>query len=56
MQQLKVTRVQQEVNEVITVVLEPLSENKLVFKAGQFLTLVFQREGKELRRSYSAYS
>jgi len=56
MQQLKVTRVQQEVNEVITVVLEPLSENKLVFKAGQFLTLVFQREGKELRRSYSVYS
>ncbi|SOD18076.1 ferredoxin--NADP reductase [Pedobacter xixiisoli] len=56
LQQLKVTRVQQEVNEVITIILEPLAGEKPVFKAGQFLTLAFHLGNKELRRSYSAYS
>jgi ring-1,2-phenylacetyl-CoA epoxidase subunit PaaE len=56
MQQFKVTRVQQEVNEVITIILAPINGEKPIYKAGQFLTLIFQREGKELRRSYSAYS
>lgn len=56
MQQLKVTQVQQEVNEVITIILEPLHGEKPVYKAGQFLTLTFRKDNKELRRSYSAYS
>lgn len=56
MQQLKVTRVRQEVNEVITIILEPVAGAQPVYKAGQFLTLVFSLNGKEIRRSYSAYS
>ena len=56
LQQLKVTQVQQEVNEVITIILEPLHGEKPVYKAGQFLTLTFRKDNKELRRSYSAYS
>jgi ring-1,2-phenylacetyl-CoA epoxidase subunit PaaE len=36
--------------------LEPLNGQQPVFKAGQFLTLVFSLNGKELRRSYSVYS
>lgn len=56
MQQLKVTQVQQEVNEVITITLAPLTGEIPIFKAGQFLTLAFRIGNKELRRSYSAYS
>ena len=56
LQQLKVTQVQQEVNELITIILEPLHGDKPIYKAGQFLTLTFRKDNKELRRSYSAYS
>ena len=56
LQQLKVTQVRQEVNEVITVKLAPITGSKPVYKAGQFLTLAFNVGDKELRRSYSAYS
>lgn len=56
LQQLKVTQVQQEVNEVITITLAPIAGQNPVYKAGQFLTLAFSVGGKELRRSYSVYS
>ncbi len=56
LQQLRVTDVQQEVNEIITIILEPVTGEKPIYKAGQFLTLVFSLNGKEIRRSYSAYS
>lgn len=56
LQQLKVTSVQQEVNEVISITLEPTAGGKPIYKAGQFLTLSFRIGEKELRRSYSAYS
>lgn len=56
LQQLKVTRVQQEVNEVITITLTPMVGQNPVYKAGQFLTLAFSIGDKELRRSYSVYS
>ncbi len=56
LQQLKVTQVRQEVNEVITVKLASITGSKPVYKAGQFLTLAFNIGDKELRRSYSAYS
>lgn len=56
LKQLKVIKVQKEVNEVITIILEPLHGEKPVYKAGQFLTLSFRTGSKELRRSYSAYS
>jgi ring-1,2-phenylacetyl-CoA epoxidase subunit PaaE len=54
--QLKVAAVKQEVNEVITITFEPKNGTMPSYKAGQFLTLVFQRNGKEVRRSYSAFS
>jgi ring-1,2-phenylacetyl-CoA epoxidase subunit PaaE len=56
LQQLKVTKVRQEVNETISIILAPIDGIKPIFKAGQFLTLAFSVNGKELRRSYSAYS
>lgn len=56
MGQLKVISVRQEVNDTISIVLEPINGVKPVYKAGQFLTLSFRRGDKELRRSYSAYS
>ncbi|WAC42368.1 ferredoxin--NADP reductase [Pedobacter sp. SL55] len=56
MGQLKVISVRQEVNETISIVLEPTNGVKPVYKAGQFLTLSFRIGDKELRRSYSAYS
>ena len=54
LQQLKVAAVRQEVNEVISIIFEPVEG--LTYKAGQFLTLSFTLNGKELRRSYSFYS
>ena len=55
-QKLKVTAVKQEVNEVITIVLDTQGSDRFLYKAGQFITLVFSRGNKELRRSYSCYS
>ena len=56
LQQFTVTSVKQEVNEIISVTLQSLSGKYPAYKAGQFLTLVFTVNGKELRRSYSVYS
>ena len=54
LQHLKVAAVRQEVNEVISIIFEPVEG--LTYKAGQFLTLSFTLNRKELRRSYSFYS
>jgi len=54
LQQLKVATVRQEVNEVISIIFEPVEG--LSYKAGQFLTLSFTINQRELRRSYSFYS
>jgi len=56
LQQLKVIKVQQEVNEVITIILQPVKGEKPIYKAGQFLTMSFRTGDKEIRRSYSVYS
>lgn len=48
---LVIEKVIEEAPDVKTFVLS--SEQPLVYKAGQFLTLVFQEEGAEERRSYS---
>lgn len=55
-QKLEVATVTQQVNEVISITLRPLEGRRPIYKAGQFLTLVFSFQGKELRRSYSVYS
>lgn len=52
----KITSIKQEVNEIISVILESATGARPIYKAGQFLTLVFTLNGRELRRSYSVYS
>ncbi len=56
LQSFRVTSVKQEVNEVITVNLESVKGERPSYKAGQFLTLVFTVNDRELRRSYSVFS
>ncbi len=53
LQQLRVISVTRQPTEVIKIEFETLNGGKLDYKAGQFLTFVFQVNGRELRRSYS---
>jgi len=53
LQKLRVISVTKQPTEVIKIDFETVSGVKLNYKAGQFLSLVFQVNGKELRRSYS---
>lgn len=53
LQKLRVISVEKQAAEVLTTNFETVNGVKLVYKAGQFLPLVFQVNGKELRRSYS---
>jgi ring-1,2-phenylacetyl-CoA epoxidase subunit PaaE len=55
-QKLKVVAVEKQVAEVLTIRFETLDGETLSYKAGQFLTLIFKVNGRELRRSYSLYS
>lgn len=52
-QKLRVTAVSKQATEVLAINFETLNGEKLNYEAGQFLTLVFEVNGKELRRSYS---
>ncbi len=53
LQKLRVISVFKQPTEVIKIHFETLNGEELVYQAGQFLTLVFQVNGKERRRSYS---
>lgn len=53
LQKLRVIAVQKQANEVLKVDFETLNGERFEYLAGQFLTLVFNVKGKELRRSYS---
>lgn len=53
---LRVKEIITETSDTKTFVLEPLVENPLKYQAGQFLTLIFDFQGRELRRSYSLSS
>lgn len=53
LRKLRVISVQKQVNEVIKIDFETVDAAKLDYQAGQFLTLVFNVNGKEQRRSYS---
>lgn len=55
-QQLKVINLVEETKDAKTFVLEPLDGRDPVYKAGQFITLVFQTAYGEKRRSYSMSS
>ena len=53
LQKLRVISVTKQPTEVIKIQFETLHGEILKYQAGQFLTLVFQVNGRELRRSYS---
>jgi ring-1,2-phenylacetyl-CoA epoxidase subunit PaaE len=52
-QKLRVISVEKQPAEIIKISFETINGEKLAYKAGQFLTLVFEVNGKEYRRSYS---
>jgi ring-1,2-phenylacetyl-CoA epoxidase subunit PaaE len=52
---LKVKEIVQETKDAISIVFEQ-PENKINYKAGQFLTLIVPVEGKDVRRAYSLCS
>lgn len=56
LQKLRVISVIKQPSEVIKISFETLNGKKLPYVAGQFLSLVFRNNNKELRRSYSFYS
>lgn len=53
---LRVIAVEKHPAEILKITFEPADGHQLTYKAGQFLTLVFGVNGKELRRSYSLCS
>jgi ring-1,2-phenylacetyl-CoA epoxidase subunit PaaE len=54
--QWKVVKVVPETRETISYVLEPVSGKTVQYEAGQFLTILIDHHGHELRRSYSMSS
>jgi len=56
LRRLIVTAVKQETDDVKTFQLVPEDGQPLHYKAGQFLTFLFKKHGKESRRSYSISS
>jgi ring-1,2-phenylacetyl-CoA epoxidase subunit PaaE len=54
--QLRVNRVRPENKDAATIVLQRSDGQPLLYEAGQFLTLLFFRNGQEMRRSYSLSS
>jgi ring-1,2-phenylacetyl-CoA epoxidase subunit PaaE len=55
-QKLRVIAVEKQPTEVIKISFQSIDGKKLEYEAGQFLSLVFDVNGKELRRSYSLCS
>jgi ring-1,2-phenylacetyl-CoA epoxidase subunit PaaE len=54
--QLRIKDIRQETNESKTFYVEEVNGKNIVYKAGQFLTLIVNLHGKEIRRSYSISS
>jgi ring-1,2-phenylacetyl-CoA epoxidase subunit PaaE len=52
-QKLRVIAVEKQPAEIIKISFETINDEKFFYKAGQFITLVFEVKGRELRRSYS---
>ncbi len=53
---LKVESITHETPDSISLLLKDIDGKEFDFKAGQFLTFVFDEEGKEVRRCYSIYT
>ena len=56
MLQLKVIQIIQETEDIKTFFFQTIDNQQIIYKAGQFLTLVFNINGEEIRRSYSLNS
>jgi ferredoxin-NADP reductase len=56
MLQLKIEAIKWETPDTATFFLSEISGNKVNYKAGQFITLVFTHHAEEIRRSYSLSS
>ncbi|HEY2582795.1 MAG TPA: FAD-binding oxidoreductase, partial [Mucilaginibacter sp.] len=56
MLQLKVHEIKWELPDTATFFLKEISDIKINYKAGQFITLVFSHHDEEIRRSYSLSS
>ncbi len=54
--ELKVISIVHETKDAVTVQLANLNGEKISYRAGQFLTLIFVKNGKEIRRSFSLSS
>lgn len=54
--QLRVEKIVHETPDAISIIFKETEGKELTFKPGQFLTFVFDREGKEVRRSYSIFT
>jgi ring-1,2-phenylacetyl-CoA epoxidase subunit PaaE len=53
---LRIKEIVQETKDAISIVFEQPAPDKLKYKSGQFLTLIVNIDGKEVRRSYSLCS
>ncbi|CAN5348202.1 phenylacetate-CoA oxygenase/reductase subunit PaaK [soil metagenome] len=53
---LKVSKIIQETKDAISVVFEHPASGKIPYKSGQFLTLIVNIQGKDVRRAYSLCS
>jgi ferredoxin-NADP reductase len=56
MLQLKVETIKWELSDTATFFFSEVSGKKIIYKAGQFITLVFNHHDEEIRRSYSLSS
>ncbi len=54
--QLRVEKIVHETPDAISIIFKETDGKEFTFKPGQFLTFVFDREGKEVRRSYSIFT
>ena len=54
--QLRVKKIVKETEDAFTYFFEPVENTVLNYKSGQFLTLIFKKNEKEVRRSYSIIS
>lgn len=54
--QLRVENIVHETPDAISIILKETGGKEFTFKPGQFLTFVFDRDGKEVRRSYSIFT
>ncbi|WP_345954071.1 ferredoxin--NADP reductase [Mucilaginibacter sp. PAMB04168] len=56
MLQLRVETIKRETADTLTFYLREVSGHRVLYKAGQFITLVINHHGEEIRRSYSLSS